>query len=69
MLKYTDVKVLPTAFLLKINRSIRAFLIVQLVKNLPARQKTLVRIPGSGISTGEGIGYPLQFSGLENSLD
>ena len=24
-------------------------------------------IPGSGRSTGEGIGYPLQYSGLENS--
>ena len=26
-------------------------------------------IPGSGRSTGEGIGYPLQHSGLENSMD
>ena len=26
-------------------------------------------IPGSGKSSGEGIGYPLQYSGLENSLD
>ena len=26
-------------------------------------------IPGSGRSTGEGIGYPLQYSGLENSVD
>ena len=26
-------------------------------------------IPGLGISTGEGIGYPLQDSGLENSMD
>ena len=26
-------------------------------------------IPGSGRSTGEGIGYPLQYSGLENSKD
>ena len=25
-------------------------------------------IPGSGRSTGEGIGYPLQYSGLENSM-
>ena len=24
-------------------------------------------IPGSEISSGEGIGYPLQYSGLENS--
>ena len=26
-------------------------------------------IPGLGSSTGEGIGYPLQYSGLENSMD
>ena len=26
-------------------------------------------IPGSGRSVGEGIGYPLQYSGLENSMD
>ena len=26
-------------------------------------------IPGSGISPGEGNGYPLQYSCLENSLD
>ena len=26
-------------------------------------------VPGSGRSTGDGIGYPLQYSGLENSMD
>ena len=26
-------------------------------------------IPGLGRSTGEGNGYPLQYSGLENSMD
>ena len=26
-------------------------------------------IPGSGRSSGEGNGYPLQYSGLENSMD
>ena len=26
-------------------------------------------IPGLGSSTGEGKGYPLQYSGLENSMD
>ena len=26
-------------------------------------------IPGSGISPGEGIGYPLQYSGLQNAMD
>ena len=26
-------------------------------------------LPGSGRSSGEGNGYPLQYSGLENSMD
>jgi len=26
-------------------------------------------IPGLGVSPGEGNGYPLQYSGLENSMD
>ena len=29
----------------------------------------LVSIPGLGRSPGEGNGYPLQYSGLENSMD
>ena len=86
----------------------RAALIAQLVKNLPAMQKTrfdswvgkihwrmdrlptpvflgfpcgsaskesacnvrdLGSIPGLGRSPGEGKGYPLQYSGLESSMD
>ena len=39
----------------------------QLVKNLPAGD--LGSIPGLGRSPGEGKGYPLQYSGLENSKD
>ena len=39
----------------------------QLVKNLPAIWETWVRSPGR--SPGEGKGYPLQYSGLENSMD
>ena len=46
-----------------------ASLIAQLVKNLPAMQKTRGSIPGLGRSPGEGKDYPLQFSGLENSID
>ena len=38
----------------------------QLVKNLPAMWDT---IPGLGRSPGEGKGYPLHYSGLENSMD
>ena len=45
----------------------------QLVKNLPATREILVRflgsIPGLGRSPGEGKGYALQYSGLENSMD
>ena len=42
----------------------------QLVKNPPAMQETyLGTIPGLGRSPGEGNGYPLQYSGLENSMD
>ena len=45
----------------------------QLVKNLPAMREILVRslgsIPGLGRSPGEGKGYALQYSGLENSMD
>ena len=39
-------------------------LLAQLVKNLPAMQKTLVPfpIPGLGRSAGKRIGYPLQYS-------
>ena len=41
----------------------------QLVKNLPAMQEDLGSIPGLGRSPGEGKGYPLQYFGLENSMD
>ena len=43
-------------------------LIAQLVKNLPAMQDP-GSIPGLGRSPGEGKGYPLPYSGLENSMD
>ena len=36
-----------------------------MVKNLPAK----CSISGLGRSPGEGTSYPLQYSGLENSLD
>ena len=40
----------------------QAFLVAQLVKNLPAMQETLVQILGWEDSFGEGIGYILQYS-------
>ena len=39
-----------------------------MVKNLAAMQET-ASICGSGRSPGEGNGYPLQYSRLENSVD
>ena len=48
--------------------AIWASLVAQLVKNLPSAGD-LGLIPGLGRSPGEGKGYPLQYSGLENSLD
>ena len=42
--------------------------IAQLVKNSPA-MRDLVLIPGLGRSLGEENGRPLQYSGLENSID
>ena len=41
----------------------------QLVKNLPAMLRDLGSIPGLGKCPGEGKGYLLQHSGLENSMD
>ena len=39
------------------------------MKNPPAMRVDLGSIPGLGRSPGEGTGYPLQYSGLENSID
>jgi len=46
--------------------------VAQLVKNLPAKQETwgdLGSIPGLGRSPGEGKDCPLQYSGMEKSMD
>ena len=40
-----------------------------MIKNPPAMQAGLGSIPGLGRSLGEGTGYPLQYSGLEKSMD
>ena len=44
-------------------------LVAWLVKNLPAVQGDLGSIPGLGRPPGEEKGYPLQYSGLKNSMD
>ena len=41
----------------------------QLVKNSPAMRETWIQYLGLGRSPGEGNSYPLQYSGLENSMD
>ena len=52
-----------------------AFLVAQLVKNLPAMLETACKtgdlglIPGSGSSPGEGNSNPLQYSCLENPME
>ena len=46
-----------------------AFLVAQMVKNLPAMQSDLGSIPGIGKVPGEGNGYPLQDSCLKNSMN
>ena len=46
-----------------------AFLVAQMVKNLPANAGDLGSISGLGGSPGEGHGTPLQYSCLENSMD
>ena len=47
----------------------QASLVAQLVKNPPCSAGNLGLIPGLGRSPGEGKGYRLQCSALENSMD
>ena len=44
-------------------------MVTQTVKNPPANAGDPGPIPGLGRSPGEGNGYPLQYSCLENSVD
>ena len=44
-------------------------LVAQLVKNPPCSVGDLGSIPGFERSSEEGKGYPLQYSGLKNSMD
>ena len=48
---------------------LRASLVAQMVKNLPAMREIQVRVSGSGRSLGEGNSYPLQYSCLGNSME
>ena len=46
-----------------------ASLIAHMVKNLPAMQETWVQSLGWENPLEKGKGYPLQYSGMENSMD
>ena len=59
--------ILYTLYLAPVNYG--ASLVAQLVNNLPAMRETWVQSLGLGRSLGEGKGYPLQYFGLENSMD
>jgi len=48
---------------------VRASLVAQLVKSLPALRETWAWSLGWEDPLEKGIGYPLQYSGLENSMD
>ena len=55
--------------MLPINASFLGFPGGSAGKEAPCNGGDLGSIPGSGRSPGEGNGYPLQYSGLENSMD
>ena len=52
-----------------IKHQLLACLVAQMVKNLPTVQETQAQSLGQDDSPGEGNGYPLQCSCLENSMD
>ena len=52
-----------------LENSVYKYLIAQLIKNLPAVQETWVQSLGWEHPPGEWIGYPLQYSSLEKSMD
>ena len=49
--------------------SLGASMVSQTVKSLPAIQKTRIQSLSQEDSPGEGIGYPLHYSCLGNSMD
>ena len=56
--------------LLHVNSSINLqIFMAQILKNLLAMQETQIRSLGWEDPPGEGNGYPLQYSFLENSMD
>ena len=70
-LLYTDALILALHFCYWIEEDLLrvAYLVVQMVKNLPAMQETWVQSLGQEDSPREGNGNPLQFSCLGNPMD
>ena len=60
---------LKSGTVVKVTEVSRASLVAQLLKIHLQLQETWCSIPGLARSPGEGNGYPLQYSGLENSMD
>ena len=66
------IKFLPFIFFLIfkfISQRLGASLVAQTVKHLLVMQEIPDSEPGSGRSSGEGNGNPLQYASLENSTD
>ena len=57
------------SFTIGVERIVRASLVAQTVKNVPAMREIWGSMLGSGRCPGEGNGNPLQNSCLENSMD
>ena len=57
------------SFIIGVERIVRASLVAQTVKNVPALREIWGSMLGSGRCPGEGNGNPLQNSCLENSMD
>ena len=54
---------------LKVPKDVKRLPLCSAGKESACNAGDLVLIPGLGRSPGEGKGYPLQYSGLENSMD
>ena len=56
-------------FIFTLSSVYRASLVAHMVKNLPVAPETWVQSLSREDPLGKGIGYPLQYSCLENSMD
>ena len=66
---YTHAYAYKCAYILVSEYIYRASLVAPMVRKICLNGGDLGSIPELGISPGEGNGYPLQYSCLENSMD